>query len=423
MRCLILTGGMLSGDVVPFIALANALKEAGHNATFCAPSQFESLANEYGINFRSIDPDSRTYTHKITPHTAGKIDIHKRRQRTIAKKQLAKLISSYHEKIGEICDEIGQGGVDIIVYHHPLICVGEVAERLAAPAIPVCLQPFWVPTNSFPNPVFRWPVPHQLNHASYLHVAMKWRSLHRYGARLRQRSLGTRASAKCRNGLRRPDGTSVTTLQPFSHHVLPAPPHYPDHVLTTNYWFLPTAPNWTPSAELSDFLASEHPTVAIAFGSAIGHKPDRLTRVAARAVRLAGVRAVLAGGNRDIARQEGGDNICHVDKVPYHWLFARTSAVVHHGGIGTASTALAAGKPQVVCPYTLEHHFFAERMRAIGVADHGQRRDILNSEGLAAALRRTIASDDMAARAEEVSREVTKHDGTSAAIKILESIA
>lgn len=60
----------------------------------------------------------------------------------------------------------------------------------------------------------------------------------------------------------------------------------------------------------------------------------------------------------------------------HDWLFSRVSAVVHHGGGGTTAAALAAGKPQVVCPFVADRPIssageLGERLRAengVGVA-------------------------------------------------------
>jgi rhamnosyltransferase subunit B len=47
-------------------------------------------------------------------------------------------------------------------------------------------------------------------------------------------------------------------------------------------------------------------------------------------------------------------------------LLPRSAALVHHGGIGTAAQALAAGIPQLVVPFAYDQFDNAERLRHLG---------------------------------------------------------
>ncbi|MFF1613436.1 nucleotide disphospho-sugar-binding domain-containing protein [Amycolatopsis sp. NPDC058278] len=42
--------------------------------------------------------------------------------------------------------------------------------------------------------------------------------------------------------------------------------------------------------------------------------------------------------------------------------------VVHHGGAGTTAAAVAAGRPQVICPFVADQPFWGRRMAHLGVA-------------------------------------------------------
>ena len=39
------------GDMEPYLALGEELKDAGHEVAFCMPEQFRSLASEVSIHF------------------------------------------------------------------------------------------------------------------------------------------------------------------------------------------------------------------------------------------------------------------------------------------------------------------------------------------------------------------------------------
>lgn len=53
--------------------------------------------------------------------------------------------------------------------------------------------------------------------------------------------------------------------------------------------------------------------------------------------------------------------------LPHDWLFERCCAVIHHGGIGTTTTALRAGLPIVACPFQSDQHYWAEQLHWLGV--------------------------------------------------------
>ncbi|GAA4970675.1 hypothetical protein HD597_005303 [Nonomuraea thailandensis] len=157
-------------------------------------------------------------------------------------------------------------------------------------------------------------------------------------------------------------------LQGFSTHVLPDGLDYPPWAHTTGFWFVLAPAGWAPSPELAAFLAAGDRPVYIGFGSMAGNDPERVGRVVAEAVRLAGVRAMLASGWGGLRVDDLPDNVFLLEQAPHGWLFPRMAAIVHHGGSGTTGAALAAGRPQVVCPFVADQPFWAARVHAAGVA-------------------------------------------------------
>jgi len=63
------------------------------------------------------------------------------------------------------------------------------------------------------------------------------------------------------------------------------------------------------------------------------------------------------------------EEVRHFDYVPFSLLLPRAAALVHHGGIGTASQALRAGVPQLIHPLAFDQHDNAARLRRLGVGD------------------------------------------------------
>ena len=57
----------------------------------------------------------------------------------------------------------------------------------------------------------------------------------------------------------------------------------------------------------------------------------------------------------------------HADYAPFSAVLPRAAALVHHGGIGTAAQALAAGRPQLGMPMTFDQPDNAARLERLGV--------------------------------------------------------
>ncbi|GAA3738433.1 glycosyltransferase [Salinactinospora qingdaonensis] len=420
MRVLILTHGT-RGDVQPFAALARALDTAGHSVVLGAPARSADLAADYGLDFTALDdgpnhllaePDIRAMVENGFRGVRGKLAVPRIlvRIRPLIDRVLADMV-----RVAE------SSGADVIV-HSPTMPAQHVAEWLGVPAVPAVLQPTWVPTRAFPCPVLPlgW-VPSALNRATYLPVRLLHLSMAGVIDKWRRTTLGLGRRRGRHDFLRRSDGDPATVLQAFSRHLLPLPLDWPEHVHITGYWFL-SATEWRPPQRLSDFLAAGPPPVYIGFGSMAGGDPQRTGRAVVEAARRAGKRAVLVAGWGGVAPDDLDDDVLLLEQAPHDWLFPRCSAIVHHGGAGTTAAALAAGRPQVVCPFAADQPFWARRAHAVGVAPAPQPQHQLTTEGLAAAIGRAVTDSDMARRAADLGARVRAEEGAATAVQMLEQV-
>ncbi|GAB3007313.1 glycosyl transferase family 1 [Amycolatopsis acidiphila] len=343
------------------------------------------------------------------------------------KKTAVQLRPKYNDVIAELLEDMAetaaQGADADLVVHNVALAGHEVAELLGIPAVPVGLQPFWVPTKAFPEPRFPFPLPPQLNKASYWWARFMLEYYEGSSVRKwRKETLRLPRRWQHRDYLRNPKGGPVTMLQGFTRYVLPEGTNYPGWVHTTGFWNLPTTSEWAPPQDLSDFLAAGEPPVYIGFGSNIGRNAARTGHIVAEAVRLAKVRAVVATGWGSIRPAAENEQVLYVDQVPHDWLLPKMAAVVHHCG-GTISAAVVAGRPQVVCPFGFsDMPYYADRMHVLGVAPPPLPQRALTAENLSEALRQAVSSRSMATRAHELGRLTRAEGGAAAAVEILESL-
>jgi sterol 3beta-glucosyltransferase len=142
----------------------------------------------------------------------------------------------------------------------------------------------------------------------------------------------------------------------------------------------------------------------------------------ADAARAAGVRAVIASGWGGIdGAGLSGDDLLFIGGAPHDLLFPRCSVIVHHGGGGTTGAALAAGRPQVVCPFWGDQPFWAARAHASGVAVPPLRGQAMTTERLASAIAEA-ADAAMAARARTLGGNVRAEGGAAQAAALLQDV-
>ena len=150
-------------------------------------------------------------------------------------------------------------------------------------------------------------------------------------------------------------------------------------------WFAPPAPDWPKQTkltgfglwderlicgipqELYDFLNAGEPPVVFTPGSAMWQAQkffaacidacDRLNR-----------RGILLTRHRDHLPEKLPSFIRHFEYAPFSQLLPSVACLVHHGGIGTSSQAMAAGVRQVVTPMAFDQIDNASRMEKLGIA-------------------------------------------------------
>lgn len=210
-------------------------------------------------------------------------------------------------------------------------------------------------------------------------------------------------------------------LYGFSRHVVPVPTDTERPRFATGYWVLPTPGQWVPPAGLEAFLARPGPVVTVGFGSMASRDARSLAQLVVSGVRAAGVRAVLVSGwgGLDAAASE---DVFRADSLPYEWLFPRVAAVVHHGGAGTTGTAVRAGVPAVVVPFTMDQPFWGSRVEALGVGPKPIPRKRLTAEALADALRRAVGDADLRSRAAALGARLREENGVTEAVAHFERL-
>jgi UDP:flavonoid glycosyltransferase YjiC (YdhE family) len=206
----------------------------------------------------------------------------------------------------------------------------------------------------------------------------------------------------------------------FSERVVRRPRDWHPGLEITGYWWPPSAPEFTPPAELEDFLAAGPPPVFVGFGSTATNKGEQLSGIVADAAARAGVRVVMQSGWSRL--EHTAENVLTIGSVPHEWLFPRMSAVVHHAGAGTTAAVLRAGVPAIPVPGIMDQPYWSTRLVDLGVAPGFRPRRELNAEWLADAMLTTTKDPRYRSRAREISAALAAEDGCGAAVESIRKL-
>jgi UDP:flavonoid glycosyltransferase YjiC (YdhE family) len=109
-----------------------------------------------------------------------------------------------------------------------------------------------------------------------------------------------------------------------------------------------------------------------------------------------------------------------IGPTPHEALFPRCALIIHHGGSGTTHSACRAGVPSLVMPFAADQFFWADRLRALGVAPPALSPKRLD----AGTLQRAIAfaeHADTRARASALGQAMTAENGVRAGVTTIEA--
>ncbi|MFJ8630610.1 glycosyltransferase [Streptomyces sp. NPDC093568] len=386
------------GDVAPYTGLGHALSRDGHEVTLVTHGRFERLVAGSGVRFHPLPVDPRA-------------ELESARGRSLHRSgsgvgKLVRVVSMARSLAGQMTDDMLAAArrSDVLLLAGSTAPLGHaIAEGLSLPCVDLPLQPL-APTREFAPPM--------LGGGSWGGLGNR---LGGHGVNLAIERVFSAAvpDARARVGLPRKATGGMRkgpVLHGFSPLVVPRPRDWPARLIVTGYWWPYDGAAQLPP-ELRDFLDSGTPPVFVGLGSATVPDPARLSAEVVRAVRGAGLRAVIQRGWGGL--EATGDDVLTIGEVPHSALFPRMAAVVHHCGAGTTAAGLRAGVPAVPVPVQFDEGFWAARLVALGVAPRAIPLRRFTAEALRTALRRATEDPSYGRRARELADGLRAEDGTA----------
>ena len=411
------------GDVQPYVALGKGLKKLGHSVTICTCSSFAPFITHHGLNYGYMNNDFL----QLIDSEVGREAIERGGNFFGLLKTIFSLIKDakalYTEILSDSWLAAQEAKPDIIIFHPKSFGSSHIAEKLGIPAIMAVPVPLIVPTAEsvaigFPNlPLGRW-----YNKLSYLALHKGYSAYSDVVNEFRQNVLGIEKLPKLASPIHTVRGEPIPVLHCYSELVSPRPQDWHNKAYVTGYWFLEQEDDWQPPIELRDFLAAGEKPVYVGFGSMAGRNPQRTASIVVDALQKAKVRGIIATGWGGLDASNLPETIFKIEQAPHDWLFPRMSAVVHHGGAGTTAMGLRAGKPTLICPFSMDQPYWGRRVYNLGVGSKPIPQKHLTVNKLALAIEEITTNQVLQKNAETLGAKIRQEDGIKNAIAIMQSL-
>lgn len=403
------------GDVHPFVGIGRRLRERGHRVTMITSDAFREVATRNGLEFVGLLGAAEYHALMDDPDLW-----HPRRGFAVIlrKSQLERVLPLAFEAIRERYEP----GRTVAVAGTLAMSARIAHEVLGIPHVTLHLQPVTCASVADP-PVSaegfdfrRMPKPLvRLAYRFFDHVVIDpllapsvnaFRA--RFGLPAVQRVLSRWSSSPQR------------VIGLFPKWFGPVPDSGPEFRHGGFVLFDDAEQRPTPES-LRAFLDASPPPVVFSFGSAMKHG-RRWFEAAVEACRLGGFRGVLLGRSGAQIPESLPPGVHHADYAPFSEVFARSAAVVHHGGIGTTAQAMRGGAPQLVMPLAYDQGDNAARATRLG-AGEVLAPARFRGPAVAGRLRAMLANEAMRGTAREISARFREGDALGATCGLIEELA
>ena len=338
------------GDIEPFVAIAQLLKERDCDVICVFPEQYRETVERLELSFKGFSSDiidlMESKEAKIFFGKQGSLFKRIRLLPGMAKRSLklakGSLSLQHHIQMDE--------KPDVILYHPK--CNYSVLWGMSTPCKTILVNPTVDPLTDM-----------GMNDGKFLnklkfHViyTMKAVSLKIASGKFKKNYSGKKIRVSL---IKKAMLENEKTIYTLSSSLFSKPAYSPLNTHVVGFYERNKAIDWVPCEKLQQFIDENNNILFITFGSMFNPRPKEKTRSIVNVLVKNNIPAIINTtryGLEEIDVQSG--HIFFTNNLPYNWLFPKIYAVVHHGGCGTTHTALKYGLPSMIIPHILDQFFW-----------------------------------------------------------------
>ncbi len=394
------------GDMEPFLAIGDILKEKGHEVLCAFPEHFRSLAKESNIEFASLGKKytkllnsdawkafmggSSTGLRKLFSLISLSIEssqINKElifKQYEIIKKERPDRILYNGKSIYPIIWEINNRGKTILISPVPYIHYVKDHTHVA----------FHSNFGSFFNKL-------TYSFADFglvitIIIAIKWLNIQR---KITQRKIKKTISSR----------KVIYTISPT---LFPKPEYWNKNIKVLGYHERDKTINWKPEKNLEKYMAKHNKILFITFGSMANPNPEKKTNVILDILEKHNIPAIINTASGGLIKPtKYNTKLFHfVKQVPYDWIFPKIYAVIHHGGSGTTHTAIKHGCATMIIPHIIDQYAWNNLVSELGIGPVGIAISKIKSKNLEPKILDLFLNQSYKIKAHKISKKIKEEN-------------
>jgi sterol 3beta-glucosyltransferase len=396
------------GDMEPFLAIGEIIKEKGHQVICAFPEQFRLLAEESELGFVSL---GSSYIEMLES------DLGKAAMGTSSsgwQKFSANIKLASHQT--EINRELVHKQYEIVERENPdrILYNGKVTYPIIwglnhiGKNILVCPLPYIHFVREHAHVVFNGNYGPLVNKLTYsladfgmvmtVEISAKWLNL---PEKLSQKQLRDALSTN----------KAIYTISPT---LFARPDYWPENIKIMGFHERKKDTNWRPDEELTNFLdAHQNDRILfITFGSMTNPDPEWKTKVFLEILERNKIPAILntASGGLIEPGMYDKEQFHFVSRIPYDWIFPRMYGVIHHGGSGTTHLALRYGCPSLIIPHIIDQFVWDQIVSEKGFGPKGIKINKITTDNLEPKICELVKNSGFKERARQGASQMKKEN-------------
>jgi UDP:flavonoid glycosyltransferase YjiC (YdhE family) len=405
MKIIILSVGT-RGDMEPFLAIAEILKQKGHQVICAFPEQFRSLADESDVKFHSLGEgfidmlDSEVGRNAMGGGGSGFKKLFAILRLTAKQTTVNKELVYNQRKLvdNEFPDRIVYNGKAI----YPVIW--EVDNR--GKSILISPVPYLHYVRGNTHVAFNSNLGPLLNKLTFslakfglvttTKIAIKW--------------------LKTKNQITGKQIKQILSTNKVIYTISPSlfsrPDYWRSGLNVLGYHGRTRLQNWQPDKSLEDFLEKHQNILFISFGSMTNPNPDQKTKMIVEILTRNNIPAILNTASGGLVKLETYDSdlVYFIKQIPYDWIFPKIYAIIHHGGSGTTHVGLKYGCATLIIPHIIDQFVWNNIIHKIGAGPKGIKIGKLTTRNLEPKLLDLLCSRNYKTNAENIAKKMGKED-------------